>query len=113
MERILDRQNNPQANNSWKPVLITNVFLTLLWILFPLLFFINGNGDIYIGGIPLAQKIYIALFFTAICTVLINILLTLISLLFSKNYWKRWLLMVGFGFILFAFTILFAFIVDR
>ncbi|WP_338792414.1 YIP1 family protein [Bernardetia sp. MNP-M8] len=109
MERILDRQNNPQAKNSWKPVLITNgisVFLLLLWSYY--MFFIEMEDATF----PVENIIVSTFSIVSIFTAGINILCILVSLFISKTYWKKWLIMVAYCLILFICALIIQFILD-
>ena len=114
MSDILDKEENfnDKKNSSWKPILITNGIFILILSGFALLFFIDNDGDIYIGGIPLLEKIYFSLLFVSISMITINLFLTSVSLMVSKKYYKKWLLSVLFGVLLFLISLGFAVITE-
>lgn len=109
MERILDRQNNPQSKSSWKPVLITNGIILFILFYFCYHLFVLETGDI---SYQIEDIIINSFIVISVWVVIVNIIGLFISLFFSKTYWRKWLVVVACGVIIFISILVIRFIID-
>lgn len=85
MERILDKdEHQEKKDNSWFIVIVVNIMII-------------GIACLYTFYTSDSSLIYSILQFL----VMINTLLLFLSFSYHKNYWKKWLLMVIIGVVLF------------
>lgn len=96
MERILDRQNNTQTKSSWKPVLITNGVLIISFLIIGYLLFLQVASF----SIPIVTIVMNVIRNLCFLLIIVNTLCVFTSLIFFKNYWKKWLFMALLGVIL-------------
>lgn len=107
MKQILDLEDKPKEESSWKPILITNGVISIVTIIFFIWLFLSTKDNF-----TFSEEGLIGGSFMVSCFVLmiVNTFGLCISLFFSKKYWKKWLRMILIGFVLFIFAILVSFL---
>ncbi|WP_375560430.1 hypothetical protein ACE193_22490 [Bernardetia sp. OM2101] len=108
MENVLDFEDKPEEKGSWKPVLITNGVLIIGFLIIGYLLFLQVASF----SIPIVSIVINVLRNLCFLLIIVNTLCVFISLIFFKNYWKKWLVMACFGVILFIAVISIIFILD-
>jgi ABC-type phosphate/phosphonate transport system permease subunit len=106
MKDVLDFEDKPKGESSWKPVLITNGVLSIVMIIFFIWLFLSTKDDVTFSETSIIGGSFMILCFALMG---INTLALFIYLFFSKKYWKKWLTMILIGFVLFIFAILVSF----
>lgn len=99
MDNVLDKEQNlnDRKNSSWKPILVTNGILAILFAIYAYYSSIDFRYLSFTPSMIIGRMIVI--FCCGI--ILINIFFTFLSLIFFRKYWKKWIVMVGFGILLF------------
>ncbi len=109
MQPILDLEEKKEIKNSWKPVLITNGILFISMIIFCIWIFFSTSDSI---TFPVADMIGGSIMLLCFAIIGVNILALIVSLFFSKERWKNWLIMIVIGFVILALSVFIAFLVD-
>ncbi len=106
MKEILDLENKSEGKNSWKPILITNGILSIVMTIFFIWLFLSTKDDVTFSEVGIIGGSFMVLCFALMG---VNTLALFISLFFSKKYWKKWLVIILLGFVLFIFALIISF----
>ncbi|WP_375560431.1 hypothetical protein ACE193_22495 [Bernardetia sp. OM2101] len=104
MENVLDFEDKPKEKGSWKPVLITNGVLFFIVATLVILHFISDEYT-FTSEFIFPSGVFISLLIASICIIFINIIATLVLLLYSDKQWKKCLVIVLLGIGLFGIII--------
>ena len=109
MNDILDLDEHSPKKSSWKPVLIVNGILAFIGLYYFARFLFADS--VQIGLLGKNQVLVPILFITAFSIFTVNIVLGLVSYIFSNVHTKKWLTVAGYAFILSVCTLILSIII--
>ena len=107
MEKILDRQEKKKQTNvwknSWRVVLAANGILVLMSVYRVSSFF--SSSSLILTDFNFLIKVSFFIDCLSSLMLICNLVLLFVSLFLSTTYWKKWLVMVLIGLVLYGISI--------